>query len=86
MAGTSAVVKISDSGVGMDEATKKRIFDKFYQGDVSGSASPSHATEGNGLGLPLAKRIVELSGGCIRVESRPGQGSVFTVELPMNNG
>ena len=86
MEGTSAVVKISDSGVGMDEATQKRIFDKFYQGDVSGSASPSHATEGNGLGLPLAKRIVELSGGCIRVESRPGQGSVFTVELPMNNG
>ena len=78
-----AVVNITDHGVGMNEATAARIFDKFYQGENSGSASPSHATEGNGLGLPLAKRIVELSGGAITVQSAPGQGSTFTVSLPV---
>jgi signal transduction histidine kinase len=68
-------VTVRDNGTGMDEETQKRIFDKFYQG------SASHATEGNGLGLALAKRIVELSGGTITVKSAPGEGSEFTVVL-----
>lgn len=76
-------VVVSDTGIGMDEATKVRIFDQFYQGDATGSLSPSHATEGNGLGLPLARRIVELSGGKIVVDSEPGKGTTFTVELPV---
>lgn len=76
------IVEISDSGVGMDEETRRRIFEKFYQGETTGSAQPSHSTAGNGLGLPLAKRIVELSGGGIAVESVPGEGSTFTVTLP----
>ena len=75
-------VEIADAGVGMDEETRKRIFEKFYQGETTGSAQPSHSTEGNGLGLPLALRIVELSGGRIDVESEAGKGSVFTVILP----
>jgi signal transduction histidine kinase len=72
-----AVVTVKDSGPGMDRETQKRIFDTFYQGDTS------HAQEGNGLGLALVKRAVELLGGKVTVESAPGKGSVFTVRLKM---
>ncbi|MBQ7325148.1 MAG: HAMP domain-containing histidine kinase [Clostridia bacterium] len=70
------VVKITDEGPGMDEATAARIFDKFYQGDTS------HKTEGNGLGLSIAARAVTLCGGVISVQSAPSQGTTFTVRLP----
>lgn len=73
----TAVVRISDEGCGMDEETVKHIFDQFYQGDSS------HTTEGNGLGLSVAQRIVELCGGAILVHSQPGKGSVFNVILPL---
>ncbi len=69
-------VVIRDHGEGMDEATQKRIFEKFYQGDSA------HATEGNGLGLSLVKRIVDLCGGTVEVESELGEGTAFTVRLP----
>lgn len=69
-------VSISDNGSGMDDQTRQRIFEKFYQGDKSRAAS------GNGLGLTLAKRIVDLHGGEIAVTSRPNVGSTFTVTLP----
>jgi signal transduction histidine kinase len=70
-----AQVSITDTGIGIDEETKKRIVDKFYQGDASRSQ------EGNGLGLAMVKRIVSLLGGTIAVESQPGQGATFTVYL-----
>lgn len=73
--GNTVTVTIRDTGCGMDEETCRRAFEKFYQGDTS------HAAEGNGLGLALAKKIVDIAGGCIRAESTPGKGSVFTVEL-----
>lgn len=70
-------VMICDHGVGMSQEVVERIFEKFYQGD------PSHATDGNGLGLALAKRIVDLSHGRIVVESKPREGSCFTVIMPI---
>lgn len=70
-------VTVRDTGRGMDAATKARIFEKFYQGDRSRAAA------GNGLGLTLAKRVVDIAGGEIAVESTPGKGSVFTVKLPL---
>ena len=75
-AGDTAVAEIRDSGAGMAPMEAAHIFDKFYQGDASRS------TEGNGLGLSLVRRIVELSGGQVAVESAPGAGSCFTVRLP----
>ncbi len=71
------VVQVTDHGEGMDAGTQARIFEKFYQGDTA------HATEGNGLGLSLAKRIVDLCGGKVAVDSAPGQGTTFSVYLPV---
>lgn len=69
-------VSVIDNGPGMDQETQTRIFEKFYQGDSS------HSVEGNGLGLTLSKRIVELHGGKISVSSIVGKGTTFTVTLP----
>lgn len=71
-----AVVWVSDSGPGMDERTREHLFDRFFKGDAS------HASEGNGLGLALAKRIVELHGGSISATASPASGSTFEVRLP----
>lgn len=78
--GDSATVKITDSGCGIDGKSIRRIFDKFYQAD------PSHATQGNGLGLTLTKRIIDLLEGEILAESMPGVSSAFTVKLHAKGG
>lgn len=68
-------VIISDEGIGMDSNTCEKAFDQFFQGDTSRKES------GNGLGLALVKRIVDLHSGSIAVESVPAVGSRFTVTL-----
>ena len=73
---TNVYIDIADSGSGMPPEVLKRIFDKFYQGD------PSRASEGTGLGLPLARRIAVLSGGELRAESAEGRGTLMSVILP----
>lgn len=68
-------VTVKDNGDGMDDEVQKHIFEKFYQGDSS------RKEEGNGLGLALVKKIVEISKGDVTVSSKKGEGAAFTVIL-----
>lgn len=76
--GEQIMAEFSDKGIGMKESTIRHIFERFYQGDSA------HSAEGNGLGLPLVKRIIELCDGNIIVESQYGHGTKFIVTLPVN--
>lgn len=73
--GQAVSLSITDQGPGMTEEVQRHIFEKFYQGD------PSRRAEGNGLGLALVKRIVELCRGSIELQSAPGEGATFVVML-----
>ncbi len=71
--GNKAEITVSDTGVGISKEVGERIFDKFYQADSS------HSEEGNGLGLALVKKVVDVLGGEIYVTSEKGVGSSFTI-------
>ncbi|AWK85221.1 sensor histidine kinase [Azospirillum thermophilum] len=77
--GEYAVVRVSDEGIGINAADAERVFDKFYR------ASNAAGTTGAGLGLYLARRIVEAHGGSIELDSVPDRGSTFAVRLPASN-
>ncbi|MBC8404640.1 MAG: PAS domain-containing protein [Planctomycetes bacterium] len=79
-AGVGAVLEVEDTGPGIDPEIVPRIFERFFRGD------PAHskATGGTGLGLSIVRNLVNRMGGRIAVESVPGEGSLFRVELPEN--
>ena len=72
--------RVADPGIGMDESTQARLFQRFMQGDER----PSRRTTGTGLGLQISRDLARLMGGDITVQSAPGRGSVFTVSLPLS--
>lgn len=76
--GTWIVLRVSDTGIGIPEEDRERIFDRFYRGKVEDLGIP-----GTGLGLPIVKEILDMHNGHIFVESEEGVGSTFTVLLPV---
>ena len=73
-------VKVADSGVGIPEEFQNRIFERFYRVDKARSRD----TGGTGLGLAITRNAVLLHRGAIKVYSKEGQGSLFTVRIPLN--
>jgi signal transduction histidine kinase len=76
--GDRAVLMVNDQGMGIDEEDRERVFEKFFR-----SSEASARISGTGLGLAVAREIVETHGGEIRVQSEPGAGSTFWIELPL---
>lgn len=76
---THGIVQVRDSGVGISPESLPQIFDRFYRGDPARSAE----TGGVGLGLSISKKIIEMHGGTITVESKVGEGTTFKVALPL---
>ena len=76
---SEAVCRISDTGIGISEIDRLHIFERLYKADKSREGSAG----GNGLGLSIVKKVVELHGGSVVAESEPGSGSTFIVMLLM---
>ncbi len=77
--GRQVILTVSDTGIGIPEEEQAHIFDRFYRVDKA----RSRATGGTGLGLSIVRQMVQLHGGAIALTSAPGEGSTFTVTLPM---
>ncbi|MBC8988279.1 response regulator [Pedobacter sp. N36a] len=76
---TFLVLKVEDTGIGIERNKVDQIFERFFQNDVPGSM----VNQGSGIGLSITKEFVNLHGGTIEVESKPDEGSIFTVRLPL---
>ncbi|WP_460200181.1 sensor histidine kinase, partial [Scytonema sp. NUACC21] len=74
-----AIIQVCDEGYGIPLQHQARIFERFYRVDES----RSHATGGSGLGLSIVKTLVEGMGGSVSVQSKLGEGSIFTISLPL---
>ena len=74
------VTSVADRGIGVDDMERLMIFDKFYRGQ-----GQRYRVQGTGMGLAIAKAIVEAHGGAIEVTSQPGHGSVFSFSLPISS-
>ena len=80
--GKTARLTVANTGPGIPGDQLPRVFDRFFRGD---SARRLRA-DGSGLGLSIARQVVADHGGTIRAENRPGQGAIFTIELPAAQG
>lgn len=86
----SAVISVCDNGIGIPSAHIERIFERFYRVDLDRSRAPSderlrHQVSGTGLGLAIVKHSAEVHGGSVAVVSTEGEGSVFSVQIPLLN-
>jgi len=73
------VISVADTGIGIPRASLGKVFDRFYRAE-----HPGRHIEGTGLGLAIVKKIVEMHGGCVDVQSKVGDGTTFTVSLPLS--
>ena len=80
--GHDAVLTVTDNGPGIPKEDQAHIFERFYRVDKA----RSRETGGTGLGLSIVHQMVLAHGGSVSVESEEGQGSTFTVELPIHQG
>jgi len=80
--GRAMVIKVKDNGIGIPREHQDRIFERFYRVDKGRSRKEG----GTGLGLAIVKHIVLLVNGSVQVDSRPGEGTEFTVEIPLKRG
>jgi len=77
--GADALLEVADTGIGIAAEDLPRVFTRFWRGEKSRSRD----TGGAGIGLSIVKELVQAHGGSVAVESVPGEGSVFRVELPL---
>ncbi|MFO0926662.1 MAG: ATP-binding protein [Gemmataceae bacterium] len=78
--GCDAVLEVTDTGIGIPAADLPRVFERFYRVD----RARSRELGGTGLGLAIVKHLVQAMRGSIRAASQPGQGTTFTVRLPLH--
>lgn len=77
--GSSVIIKVTDSGIGIPADKQEKIFERFFQND----SVTSILNQGSGIGLSITREFVKMHGGTIRVESEPGAGSAFIIDLPL---